>query len=102
VTALDPEHYLAYAGRSEIHWSRGDSSRATLDPSTVIGLQPEFHGGYALRALAYQRRGKLDEARQDYARAIELDPAWRSVETARAYLTICRDDALRAVEALLD
>ena len=68
----------------------------------MIGLQPEFHGGYALRALAYHKRGKRDEARQDYARAIELDPAWRSVETARAYLTICRDDALMAVAALLD
>ena len=49
VVTLDPEHYLAYAGCSEIHWCLA-TLRATLDASTVIGLQPEFHGGYALRA----------------------------------------------------
>ena len=36
------------------------------------------------------------------ARAAELDPAWRSAETARAYLTICRDGALRTVQDLLE
>lgn len=101
VIALDPEHYLAYAGRSELRLCAGEYALAALDASTVIGLKPDFHGGYALRALADFRRGKRREALESYAEAIRLDPAWRTVEGAAAYLTICPDAALSTAHEIL-
>jgi tetratricopeptide (TPR) repeat protein len=101
VIALNPEHHLAYAGRSELHWCGGDYARAALDASTVIGLQPDFHGGYALRALANFRRGQREPALTDYARAIQLDPAWQTPGSAAAYLTICPDDERQTVRDIL-
>jgi tetratricopeptide (TPR) repeat protein len=102
VIELDPEHFLAYAGRSELRFCAKDYARAALDAATVIGLQPQFHGGYALRALANFRRGKRDEALADYRQAIQLEPAWKTLEQAAAYLTICPDDELQTVQAILD
>ena len=101
VIALDPEHALAYAGRSEVRLCEGEYALAALDASTIIGLRPEFHGGYALRALADFRRGKRGDALKDYARAIERDPAWRTVDGAATYLTVCPYKALETVREIL-
>jgi tetratricopeptide (TPR) repeat protein len=90
VIALNPEHHLAYAGRSELRLCGGDYARAALDASTVIGLQPDFHAGYALRALANFRRGQREPALIDDARAIQLDTAWQTPINTAVYLTICR------------
>ena len=101
VITLDPEHTLAYAGRSEVHLCAGEVALAARDASTMIGLRPEFHGGYALRALADFQRGKRDDALKDYARAIERDPAWRTVDGAATYLTVCPYKALETVREIL-
>jgi len=101
VIALDPEHILAYAGRSEVRLCAGENALAALDASTIIGLRPDFHGGYALRALADFRRGKRSEALADYARAIEREPAWRTEDGAATYLTACPYSALETVREIL-
>ena len=101
VIALDPEHALAYAGRSEVRFCAGEYALAALDASTVVGLRPEFHGGYALRAVADFERGKHADALKDYARAIERDPAWRTVDGAATYLTVCPYKALETVRKIL-
>jgi tetratricopeptide (TPR) repeat protein len=79
---LDPENFLAYAGRAWVHQQMEEYDKAIADYSQAIDLDPEEGWAYNERAWTYRLMEAYEEALPDVNKALQLDP-----ESAAAYNT---------------
>ena len=75
VIQLNPNHYAAYVGRGDLHFSQGNSEQGLADITEAIKLKPNNPLTYYHRGNIRVRLGDLQGAIEDYSQSIRLAPA---------------------------
>jgi Tfp pilus assembly protein PilF len=66
---------IAYGGRADAYFAKGDYERAIVDYTRAIQFNPKFAvKAYVKRGLSHEKKGELEQALADFRAALEVAP----------------------------